>query len=147
MDGEIVGIIPYLQRKIRVDIGEKTGLHCSENPTMEAKPICDALDRLDKDVVKDQKELDKEKELVGEEIGKGTKYVCNCTYQDWKDNWGDCSATCGDGIQKETADIQFKARNGGAQCLPSDGIRTKKCNLQCCSKYHSNLSCPNIDIK
>ena len=76
---------------------------------------------------------------LAEENKMADEHVCNCEYNDWAGNWGQCSKTCipengEDGIQKEQREVKWNPRNNGTECEASELEREKSCNPGCCSK-------------
>jgi len=129
------------------EMGGKSGLHCEEDPE---QAICKALDGLDKQAADERTRLMAEKKKVDDEKTKVETYPCDCTYNDWADNWGACSVTCDVGIKEETRKIKWEKRNAGKDCAPEDGKRTGKCNDGCCpvdcewEEWGTWSACPEI---
>jgi len=53
----------------------------------------------------------------------------DCEVSGWS-NWGQCSATCGGGVQQRTRTVTKPAQNGGKQCPALTDTQT--CNTQTC---------------
>ena len=53
-------------------------------------------------------------------------YLVDCAWGDFGD-WGDCSATCGDGERSRTRIIATPASGNGAECT-GDATETETCN-------------------
>merc|ERR1711990_440466 len=129
------------------EMGGKSGLHCKEDPK---QPICVALDGLEKEAAYERKMITAEIKTVTDEIAKVENYPCNCTYNDWADNWGACSVTCDVGVKEETRQIRWNKRNAGKDCNPEGAKRKGKCNDGCCPKdcvwkeWGEWTSCPEI---
>jgi len=130
-----------------VELGGKSGLHCQQTPE---EPICKALDILDKQAAQERIRLNSELKLVTDEIKKVKNHPCDCTYNDWVGDWGECSVTCDDGSQTETRGIKWKKRNGGKDCVPAEAERTQICNDGCCPKdcvwegWSEWTACPEV---
>ena len=56
----------------------------------------------------------------------------SCEWNEWKDDWSECSVTCGIGEKKRERSIKFEAEIGGAPCSDGDGMETKQCKPQEC---------------
>merc|ERR1711990_380281 len=127
------------------ELGGKSGLHCKEDPK---QAICVALDGLDKKAAEERGRIMAEIKMVTDEITKVETYPCDCTYNDWANNWGSCSVTCDVGVKKETRQIKWNKRNGGKDCESKDAKRTGDCNDGCCPKdcewdqWSSWTACP-----
>ena len=76
-----------------------------------------------------------EMKMVTDEITKVETYPCDCTYNDWAENWGACSVTCDVGVKEETRQIKWNKRNGGKDCESKDAKRTGDCNDGGCRKF------------
>lgn len=111
------------------DLGGKSGLHCTEDPE---QPICKALDSLDKQAADERIRIEAQMKLVTDEITKVKTYPCDCTYNDWADNWSTCSVTCDVGQREEIRGIKWNKRNDGKDCNPKDAKRIGTCNDGCC---------------
>jgi hypothetical protein len=61
----------------------------------------------------------------------------NCVPGDWGP-WGQCSKTCGGGIQTRTRSIMVPASNGGSECVLLD---TQECNTQGCLATDTATDC------
>jgi len=129
------------------ELGGKSGLHCKEDPK---QAICVALDGLDKKAAEERERIMAEIKMVTDEITKVETYPCDCTYNDWADNWGACSVTCDVGVKEETRQIKWNKRNGGKDCESKDAKRTGDCNDGCCPKdcewgqWSTWTACPEI---
>jgi len=129
------------------EMGGKSGLHCKEDPN---QPICVALDGLDKQAADERTRLMAQLKKVSDEKTKVETYPCDCTYNDWADNWGTCSVSCDVGIKEETRKIRWEKRNSGKDCNPEDAKRTGKCNDGCCpvncewEEWGTWSACPEI---
>jgi len=129
------------------ELGGKSGLHCKEDPK---QAICVALDGLDKKAAEERVRIMAEIKMVTDEITKVKTYPCDCTYNDWADNWGACSVTCDVGVKKETRLIKWNKRNGGKDCASKDARRTGDCNDGGCPKdcvwdqWSTWTACPEI---
>merc|ERR1711931_432658 len=88
--------------------------------------------------------------MVTDEIDKVKKYNCDCTYDDWSENWGKCSVTCGPGTKEETRQIKWNVRNDGKNCSIANAKRTKNCNDGGCpvdcvwDEWSEWSACPEI---
>jgi len=129
------------------ELGGKSGLHCKEDPK---QAICVALDSLDKKAAEERERIMGEIKMVTDEITKVKTYPCDCTYNDWADNWGACSVTCDVGVKEETRQIKWNKRNGGKDCESKDAKRTGDCNDGGCPKdcewdqWSTWTACPEI---
>ena len=54
----------------------------------------------------------------------------DCEWDDWKKE-GDCSQTCGGGIQLLTRQQKVESEHGGKECIGPSNI-TEICNVQKC---------------
>merc|ERR1712212_1363157 len=99
------------------EMGGKSGLHCKEDPE---QAICKALDGLDKQAADERTRLMAEKKKVNDEKTKVETYPCDCTYNDWADNWGACSVTCDVGVKEETRKIKWGKRSACPEILTSE---------------------------
>jgi len=114
------------------DRGEKSGLHCEAEPK---PPICEALDKLEQDLITKKDEKEAEQKLVDDEINKVNTYNCNCEYQEWEHEsttMGPCDKACGTGKQVQTRQVKWQKRNDGTECNADDATKEEPCNLRCC---------------
>ena len=56
----------------------------------------------------------------------------SCEWNEWSDNWGECSVTCGKGEKTRNRTAKLVAEEGGTQCINKDGIDVGFCELQPC---------------
>jgi len=105
----------------------KSGLHCDKGST---EAICEILDKLDKDNDQEEAELNTEEQAIAKEEINVENYSCNCKMNQWE-NWGKCSATCGQGTHKRTRKVMWELRNGGNACPEDEEVRP--CTDQCCA--------------
>jgi len=114
------------------DRGEQSGLHCEAEP----KPaICEALDKLEQDLITKKDEKEAEQKLVDDEINRVNTHNCNCEYQEWEHKsttMGPCDKACGTGKQVQTRQVKWQKRNDGTECNADDATRELECFLKCC---------------
>nr|XP_026691172.1 hemicentin-1-like isoform X1 [Ciona intestinalis] len=54
----------------------------------------------------------------------------NCLWEMWE-AWGDCSVTCGGGVQYRRRRVNLQAIHGGSACMGSS-VMSRYCNSECC---------------
>ena len=60
----------------------------------------------------------------------------NCEWNEWTDNWSECSVTCEQGVKERNRTVKSEAELGGANCSAKDATQHVTCNLdrKCPSK-------------
>ena len=60
----------------------------------------------------------------------------NCEWGEWEKE-GDCSTTCGGGLQILTRKPEIESKHGGQECIGASNI-SEICNIQKCPGNESN---------
>ena len=126
------------------EYGAKSGLHCKNDPD---DPMCHLLNKMEARVVEEESLMAADKKMVHDEMSKLESYTCDCTFNDWVNDWSECSVTCEHGEKKETRSIKWNSRNGGKNCSDDDSTRTEECYQGCCRKCHHDSRTLSAHIK
>ena len=85
----------------------EAGLHCgASGQAGAAKELCDLLIKLRTKSKKEEAELKKEEITINTYIKNVTEYKCNCTFDDWDGDFGQCA-----GPKVEKVDIYETCEN------------------------------------
>jgi len=154
-NGLVIGAITAMKEQLKqirailenAEWGDHSGLHCKETPD---EPICVALAELDRQAAQSETTAQDEKDTVLKEIEMVKNKDCDCTWEQWAGNWGDCSKTCEEGTKKQSRNILWQKRNKGKECDKADGEESASCNEGCCpvncvwADWKPWGECPNV---
>ena len=73
-------------------------------------------------------------------------FVCNCEYEEWRDDWGPCSRPCVPDdedpliypVKNRTRGVKWGSRNNGTECVDSEKIDVTNCEVNYCRKLIFN---------
>merc|ERR550517_47898 len=122
----------------------ESGLHCkADGQSGAAKQLCDLLTKLRKKSVDEKGKLNSEKDTINEYITNVTEYKCDCTFDDWDDDFGVCA---GPKVQRPI-DIYESCENAETM-KEAEGISNCKPTKSACGEgTHSRTRTRRWDAK
>merc|ERR550517_900426 len=122
----------------------ESGLHCkADGQSGAAKQLCDLLTKLREKSVDEKGKLNSEKDTIDEYITNVTEYKCDCTFDDWDDDFGVCA---GPKVQRPI-DIYESCENAETM-KEAEGISNCKPTKSACGEgKHSRTRTRRWDAK